>query len=290
MSKSEKVKIRDNLFSFRFADLVLLEDQWIDNISGNVTFSQKLHLAKIMSEFAEPIELRESRYSNETVDSNVLAYSIDYFNSLFDYPHLNYIYDWIGTFDFNMLAGQFTPFLFDIIELQYRFLSKDEKKSFAKSINQSLEDDGVAFCLKKGKIIQRVDTEIYFDLPTEKMTGLEQGLQDLINDVIAKHRQSNYSARRDAVEKLWDALERLKTYYSTDKKQSVKEIISDMSNGKEDFIVLFDAEFKALTEIGNKYRIRHHEIGKIEITDIRYYDYFFNRCLALLATALQYLK
>lgn len=290
MAKSEKVKIRDSLFSFRYADLVLIEDQLIDNISGSVTFSQKLHLSKIMREFAEPVELRTSRYSNETVTSNVLAYSIDYFNDLFDYPHFN-AYDWIGTFDdSNMLAGQFTPFLFDVIELQYRFLSDDEKKSFAKSINQSLEDDGVAFCLKNGQISQRVDTEKYFDLPIEKMTELEQGLQDLINDAIAKHRQSNSSAHRDAVEKLWDALERLKTYYSTDKKQSVKEIISDMSNGNEDFRLLFDAEFNALTEIGNKYRIRHHEIGKIEITDIRYYDYFFNRCLALIATALQYLK
>lgn len=289
MAKSEKVKIRDNLFSFRYADLVLIEDQLIDNISGNVTFSQKKHLTKVMCEFAEPVELRESRYSNETVDSNVLEYSIDYFNDLFDYPHFN-VYGWIGAVDSNVLAGQFTPFLFDVIELQYKFLSKDERKSFAKLINQTLEDDGVAFCLKNGQINQRVDTEVYFDLPTEKMTKLEQGLHDLINEAITKHRQSNSSARRDAVEKLWDALERLKTYYSTNKKHSVKGIISDMSNGNEDFRLLFDAEFNALTEIGNKYRIRHHEIGKIEITDIRYYDYFFNRCLALIATALQYLK
>ena len=189
-----------------------------------------------------------------------------------------------------MLAGQFTPFLFDIIELQYKFLSKDERKAFTKSINQSLEDDGVTFCLKNGQINQRVDAEVYFDLPAEKMVELEQGLQDLINDSIIKHRQSNSSARRDAVEKLWDALERLKTYYSSDKKQSVEKIIGDMSNGKEEYTVLFNEEFKALTEIGNKYRIRHHEIGKIEITDIQYYDYFFNRCLALIATALQYLK
>ena len=64
---------------------------------------------------------------------------------------------------------------------------------------------------------------------------------------------------------------------------------SDMANGNDNFVDLFNAEFKTLTDIGNKYRIRHHETNKIDITDIRYYDYLFNRCLSLIALAIQYL-
>lgn len=52
----------------------------------------------------------------------------------------------------------------------------------------------------------------------------------------------------------------------------------------------FNTEFKILTDIGNKYRIRHHETNKIDIIDIRYYDYLFNRCLSLIALAIQYLE
>ena len=52
----------------------------------------------------------------------------------------------------------------------------------------------------------------------------------------------------------------------------------------------FNDEFNKLTKIGNDFRIRHHETYKIDIQDIRHYDYFFNRCLALIATALQYLQ
>ncbi|MEK4670674.1 hypothetical protein [Niallia sp. FSL R7-0271] len=63
-----------------------------------------------------------------------------------------------------------------------------------------------------------------------------------------------------------------------------------MSNGKSEFITIFDAEFRALTDIGNSFRIRHHETNKIDITDNRHYDYFFNRCLSLIALAIQYLK
>lgn len=63
-----------------------------------------------------------------------------------------------------------------------------------------------------------------------------------------------------------------------------------MANGQEDFVNLFNTEFKALTDIGNDYRIRHHETNKIDITDSRYYDYFFNRCLSMMALSVQYLE
>lgn len=63
-----------------------------------------------------------------------------------------------------------------------------------------------------------------------------------------------------------------------------------MANGHDDFVELFNAEFRILTDIGNNYRIRHHETNKIDIIDIRYYDYLFNRCLSLIALAIQYLE
>ena len=63
-----------------------------------------------------------------------------------------------------------------------------------------------------------------------------------------------------------------------------------MANGHDDFVELFNTEFMILTDIGNKYRIRHHETNKIDIIDIRYYDYLFNRCLSLIALAIQYLE
>lgn len=103
--------------------------------------------------------------------------------------------------------------------------------------------------------------------------------------------QPTFQAHKDAAEKIWDALERLKTYYTNmDKKASATKLVNDMAGGQADYITLFDAEFKALTDIGNNFRIRHHETNKIDITDIRHYDYFFNRCLSLISTAILYLE
>ena len=62
-----------------------------------------------------------------------------------------------------------------------------------------------------------------------------------------------------------------------------------MAKGDDNFVELFNLEFRALTDIGNKFRIRHHETNKVDIADIRYYDYLFNRCLSLINLEVQYL-
>lgn len=119
----------------------------------------------------------------------------------------------------------------------------------------------------------------------------ENGIKDLLQDAILLYKTPGPQARQDSVEKIWDALERLKTYYTTmDKKASAAKIVNDMAGNRVEFSTIFDEEFRALTKIGNNFRIRHHETDKIDITDSRHYDYFFNRCLSLIALAIQYLK
>ena len=142
----------------------------------------------------------------------------------------------------------------------------------------------------------------------------ETGTRELLQEALLLHRSPYPADIRNAVEKLWDAYERLKTYYTTmNKRDSANKIIADMANNQAPYVTLFTNEFKALTDIGNGFRaaphnsakrrlrladaivrcclrIRHHETDKVEIADVRYYDYFFNRCLSLIALAIQYLQ
>ena len=117
----------------------------------------------------------------------------------------------------------------------------------------------------------------------------EKGLKDLIIEADSYYRTGN---KQIAVEKMWDAFERLKTFYSPslDKSASANKIIDDMSNFESNFKELYEAEFKALTSIGNNFRIRHHETTKVDITDTRQYEYLYKRCLALISVAIQYLE
>lgn len=165
--------------------------------------------------------------------------------------------------------------------------------TFKEEINNIFLESGLLYELKNEKIIERIVENSPLTAEIENNFALvnEVGTRELLRDAVALYKTPNPTARQDSVEKIWDALERLKTYYTTlDKKHSSEKIVNDMANGNAAFVVLFDDEFKMLTTIGNKYRIRHHETDKIDITDIRYYDYLFNRCLSLIALAIKYLE
>ena len=165
--------------------------------------------------------------------------------------------------------------------------------NFKEMINEIFSESGLLYELTDEKIIERIveNSPLTSDIENSFTMVHEQGTRELLKDAVALYRTPNPAARQDSVEKIWDALERLKTYYTTlDKKRSSKKIVNDMANGHDDFVELFNAEFRILTEIGNNYRIRHHETNKIDIIDIRYYDYLFNRCLSLIALAIQYLE
>lgn len=89
-----------------------------------------------------------------------------------------------------------------------------------------------------------------------------------------------------ATEKVWDAFERIKTYFNPyDKKNSANKLIDMMSMENDECKNLLQEEFKTLTEIGNQYKIRHHETNKIAITNSVHYDYLFHRCISVLRLA-----
>lgn len=164
---------------------------------------------------------------------------------------------------------------------------------FVEEINSIFDKTGLLYNLTTDLEIERIEETAILSEEIEASISVikEPGLKELLVVATQKHKSPYPNDQKDAVEKIWDALERLKTYYtSMDKKASATKIIGDIANGQAEYIDLFNVEFKALTDIGNNFRIRHHETNKIDITDIKHYDYFFNRCLSLIGTAIQYLK
>lgn len=112
----------------------------------------------------------------------------------------------------------------------------------------------------------------------EKALTIDQELNNLIEE--AKKRFENPSDKKIALEKLWDAFERIKTYFGTNKRLSSEQLVDLISTDfDKDFI---NNEFKELTSIGNAYNIRHYEQGKIIISENKHIEYLFFRMLALL--------
>jgi len=192
--------------------------------------------------------------------------------------------NYVDTSDMEQFILHNSPFcVFDAIEL-YEKYNKDT--DFAVQMTALLKLNSVAYKLEYGKIESILDVSIN---KKDVSSISEKGLRELLMEAESYYKKGN---KQIAVEKIWDAFERLKTYYSPslNKAQSATKIIDDMSGSDTDFKSMYETEFKALTTIGNNFRIRHHETTKIDITDNRQYDYFYKRCLALVSVAILYLE
>lgn len=279
-----------NLFSKRFKELIVVgQGNPTDNITQCIKHDTKMELSKVLLDFAEPLEVKNNRYDDEVEKTDAFEMARNKLNEIVGYP----ITDFLGSEPLQVIANLFTPYLFDLIELQFDELSNSEKVDFERKINLIFKNQRALFRLSEdGVIIQNVDYEV-LDNGIEKSVNEinEVGLKELLNEAISLHKKSDYSAHKDAVEKIWDALERLKTYHTElDKKNSLDRIMKDMACQQDEFYNLFDEEFRALTTIGNKFRIRHHETDKKEIIEQHHYDYLFDRCLSLIALSIQYLQ
>lgn len=165
-------------------------------------------------------------------------------------------------------------------------------KRFQREVNDIFSMTGLKFVLTDKKQINRItDADNLLQIAQSDLREVpEVGLKKLLEEAIMLYRKARPEEHHLATEKIWDALERLKTFYvaeGIDKKRSVKKLINGMAKGNSSFVRIFDEEFNALTIIGNDFRIRHHEINKIDIDDDRFYDYVFNRCLSLIIVAIE---
>jgi len=92
--------------------------------------------------------------------------------------------------------------------------------------------------------------------------------------------------KRLALERVWDAFERIKTIYckkaNLDKKGSSVRLLKTLAGDSDEFYSLLNNEFITLTNIGNKFRIRKHETDKTEINDNLHFEYLYKRCLSLM--------
>lgn len=183
--------------------------------------------------------------------------------------------------DFKKGTSPFT--VFDVIESFNRHTTKSSQ--FRNEINVIFKLNNINVELRNGEVHSTSNKAIGLDDSTNIN---EAGIEELIRIAEDLYNKGEYSY---AVEKIWDAFERIKTYYSNlDKKKSAEKIINDISYGNEHIKKMFDNEFKVLTDTGNSYRIRHHEINKIDIIKELHYKYFYKRCLALISVIVENLQ
>ncbi len=170
--------------------------------------------------------------------------------------------------------------VFDAIEI---YASEIANKEFITHINTLFTAAQFPFIVEDGLVIARSLT----GLTSNMGKHIEKGVKELFQEATEYYVAGKKGI---AVEKLWDALERIKTVLpGKNKKQSADLLIEKMSCGDTAYYNLFNTEIECLTSIGNNFRIRHHETNKIEITSDCNFDYFYHRCAAFINLAINYI-
>jgi hypothetical protein len=162
------------------------------------------------------------------------------------------------------------------------------QRQFQADIEQIFARNGIAFTLGDNLRVRRLGPPEARPLLSEFTpdTG-DSRLDELLRTALTRFLSRNASDRQDALEKLWDAFERVKTLeLGGDKRASFAALInrSAPNSGLRDHM---DAEGAALTKIGNSFHIRHSEHGQEELPGPAAVDYLFIRLASLVAFLLR---
>ena len=175
--------------------------------------------------------------------------------------------------------GNYHPFF---KHFHYRIDDKGANKiAFKEKINELFERNGLNYTLADNGQIQRI-IPLPINLVIHQVVNTKDlELNKLVSDAVGKIVLPKLEDRKFALEKLWDAFERSKTYFfedgKVDKKTSVEKVLDKLSDHGDNFRQLLNDECLALTKIGNHYQIRHFEKDKISIENSDHIDYLFYR-------------
>lgn len=153
---------------------------------------------------------------------------------------------------------------------------------FCADINRIFGRNGLAYQMSShGKISRVLPATVDDCLRRAYFRTGDSLLDTLLEESRSKFTDPHPVIRREALERLWDCWERLKTLADADKKKSITAIL-DVAAPESDFRKLLEVEARVLSEIGNSRLIRHYEVSQIPVIDVDHVDYLYMRMFAMI--------
>ena len=172
--------------------------------------------------------------------------------------------------------------------LKHYHLSLDREEGlnqFIEDINRIFYRNRLAYYLTDdGLVERRLPSEFEMVVRRTVYSTGDQKLDILLDTATDKFLSPKPESKQDALEKLWDAFERLKSIeIPSNKKLSAELLINKATlDSATIFRSVVEAEFRSLTDIGNNLSIRHFEQGKESVGDGGEKDYLFFRLFSLI--------
>lgn len=163
------------------------------------------------------------------------------------------------------------------------FDKREGQIEFVQNINRIFSRNGLAFELKSDGHVERLGPPVLREYLIDAvfLTG-DSILNKMLEDSRSKFFSPKDEIRRESLEKLWDAWERIKTIEDPENKKESIKIILDKAAPEPKFRERLENESIELTYIGNNFLIRHSEIGKPPVETIEQVDYLFHRLFAMI--------
>lgn len=171
---------------------------------------------------------------------------------------------------------------------QHHHLSFDEQagqEEFRVSVNRIFSRNGIAYDLSATGCIERVAPPVLREqLATTLFISEDRTLDRMLEEARQKFLSPDVRIRREALERLWDCWERLKSQADPINKKIAVATLLDRAAPDAPFRTVLEKEARELTEIGNSFHIRHSEVSQTPLTSSAHVDYLFHRlfCLVLL--------
>ena len=170
--------------------------------------------------------------------------------------------------------------------LRHDHLAFDQEagqEEFRDTINRYFARNGLAFEMQlTGRIVRVLPPVIDLALQRTTFNSGERTLYLLLEVGGSKFSDPNPLFSREALERLWDGWERLKSLADpSNKKNSVRLILSAVTT-EPTLYARLNAEANELTSIGNDHLIRHYEVNQKPVIDAGHIDYLFHRLFAMI--------
>jgi hypothetical protein len=173
---------------------------------------------------------------------------------------------------------------------RHHHLSFDQQTGqtdFRNDINLLFSRNGIAYEMQSTGWIARVLPAVIGDelKRTYFHTG-DRTLDNFLEECRIKFSHRDPLVRREGLERLCDAWERLKTLPGPNKRESIRTML-DAVTKEEPLRTRLEEEARELTDIANAHLLRHSEVHQAAVIDVAQVDYLFHRLFAMINLLLQ---
>lgn len=163
------------------------------------------------------------------------------------------------------------------------------KKEFRETVNRIFRRNGLAYELSGYGRVERLAPPVLREaLASALFRTPDSELNRMLETARRKFLDPDEAQRREALESLWDAWERLKTVWPGAHKQAQISAMLDAAAGPSPkFREALEKDARELTMLGNSLQIRHSETSQERIAGSRELDYLLHRLFALIQLILR---